>query len=164
MRPLCWNWKVTESLLFRRRRGLHHAYEATAGDRRAAFAIDDFGTRYTGLQSAQQLPLETMKIDQCFIRGIHLSPDLRALCNTIVAMARQNAFFAPLPKGIEEQGELEAMAAGGLRGRPGIFVSSTRSRRKSSSISCANGRREFPSFGFVSPCAPRDAEPLCAMA
>ena len=52
-------------------------------------AIDDFGTRYTGFNVLKQVPLDSMKIDRCFIHGIDRSPDMRALCLTIVAMARQ---------------------------------------------------------------------------
>jgi len=71
-------------------------------------AIDDFGTRYTGFNVLKQLPLDAMKIDQCFIRGIDHSPGMRSLCETIVAMARQ-LNLRTVAEGIEEQGELEVM-------------------------------------------------------
>ena len=71
-------------------------------------AIDDFGTRYTGFNVLKHLPLDTMKIDQCFIRGIDRSPGMRSLCQTIVAMARQLK-LRTVAEGIEEPGELEAM-------------------------------------------------------
>ncbi len=125
-------------------------------------AIDDFGTRYTGFNLLKQLPLETMKIDQCFIRGIHLSPDMRALCNTIVAMARQMR-LRTVAEGIEEQGELEAMRQAGCEAGQGFLF-----QHPVTSEEFVDFLREWParipSFGFVSPCAPRDAEPLCGMA
>jgi EAL domain-containing protein (putative c-di-GMP-specific phosphodiesterase class I) len=71
-------------------------------------AIDDFGTRYTGFNVLKHLPLDTMKIDQCFIRGIDHSPGMRSLCETIVAMARQLK-LSTVAEGIEEPGELEVM-------------------------------------------------------
>jgi len=71
-------------------------------------AIDDFGTRYTGFNVLKHLPLDTMKIDQCFIRGIDRSPGMRSLCQTIVAMARQLRLHT-VAEGIEEAGELEVM-------------------------------------------------------
>ena len=71
-------------------------------------AIDDFGTRYTGFNVLKHIPLDTMKIDQCFIRGIDRSPGMRSLCQTIVAMARQLNLHT-VAEGIEEQGELEVM-------------------------------------------------------
>lgn len=74
----------------------------------ARIAIDDFGTRYTGFNVLKHLPLDTMKIDQCFIRGIHHSPGMRSLCETILAMARQ-LNLRIVAEGIEEPGELEVM-------------------------------------------------------
>lgn len=71
-------------------------------------AIDDFGTRYTGFNILKHIPLDTMKIDQCFIRGIDRSPGMKALCQTIVAMARQLKLHT-VAEGIEELGELEVM-------------------------------------------------------
>ena len=71
-------------------------------------SIDDFGTRYTGFNVLKKLPIDTMKIDKCFIRGIHQSHDMRALCATIVAMARQMK-MQTVAEGIEELGELEVV-------------------------------------------------------
>ena len=70
--------------------------------------IDDFGTRYTGFNVLKHLPLDTMKIDKCFIRGVHRSSDMRALCETIVAMARQMK-LQTVAEGIEEAGEMEVL-------------------------------------------------------
>ena len=71
-------------------------------------AIDDFGTRYTGFNLLKRLPLDTMKIDRCFIRGIHQSADMRMLCSTIIAMARHMK-LRTVAEGIEEPEELEVM-------------------------------------------------------
>jgi EAL domain-containing protein (putative c-di-GMP-specific phosphodiesterase class I)/GGDEF domain-containing protein len=71
-------------------------------------AIDDFGTRYTGFNVLKKSPLDTMKIDQCFIRGIDQSQDMKSLCRTIVSMAR-HLKLRTVAEGIEEPGELEAL-------------------------------------------------------
>jgi diguanylate cyclase len=71
-------------------------------------SIDDFGTRYTGFNVLKQLPIDTMKIDKCFIRGIHQSHEMRSLCETIAAMARQMKLRS-VAEGIEEPGELEVV-------------------------------------------------------
>ena len=71
-------------------------------------AIDDFGTRYTGFNVLKHLPLDAMKIDQCFTRGIHHSAGMRSLCQTIVAMAGQLK-LRTVAEGIEEVGELKVM-------------------------------------------------------
>ena len=71
-------------------------------------AIDDFGTRYTGFNVLKHLPLDAMKIDQCFIRGIDHSPGMRSLCETILAMGRQLKLRI-VAEGIEEPGEFAVM-------------------------------------------------------
>ncbi len=74
----------------------------------ASIAIDDFGTRYTGFNMLRQLPLSSMKIDQCFIQGIDRSQEMQALCHTIVAMAR-HLKLQTVAEGIETPGELRVM-------------------------------------------------------
>ncbi len=71
-------------------------------------ALDDFGTRYTAFNMLKNLPLDAMKIDSCFVRGIHHSQDMRSLCDTIVAMARQMK-LRTVAEGIEETAEMEVM-------------------------------------------------------
>jgi len=83
-------------------------------------AIDDFGTRYTGFNVLKHLPLDTMKIDQCFIRGIHHSPGMQSLCRTIVAMATQ-LNLRTVAEGIEEQGELDMMREMGCEAGQGYL-------------------------------------------
>jgi predicted signal transduction protein with EAL and GGDEF domain len=71
-------------------------------------AIDDFGTRYTGFDLLRQLNLDAMKIDRCFVRGIDHSPEMRSLCETIVAMAKQLK-LRTVAEGVEELGELRVL-------------------------------------------------------
>jgi EAL domain-containing protein (putative c-di-GMP-specific phosphodiesterase class I) len=71
-------------------------------------AIDDFGTRYTGFNALRRIPVDSMKIDRCFIQGIDRSREARALCETIVAMARQLK-LRTVAEGVELQGEFEAL-------------------------------------------------------
>lgn len=99
--------EVTESMLLED--------EALFGDRLrqvcaagASVAIDDFGTRYTGFNLLRSLPLQTMKIDHCFVEGVDRSEEMQALCRTIVAMARQMR-LSTVAEGIETPGEFEVM-------------------------------------------------------
>lgn len=71
-------------------------------------AIDDFGTRYTGFNALRRIPVDAMKIDRCFIQGIDRSRETRALCETIVAMARQLK-LRTVAEGVELQGEFEVL-------------------------------------------------------
>lgn len=83
-------------------------------------SIDDFGTRYTGFNVLKKLHLNTIKIDQCFIRGIDLSQNMLSLCQTIVAMGRQLK-MRTVAEGIEELGELEAMRQVGCEAGQGYL-------------------------------------------
>jgi EAL domain-containing protein (putative c-di-GMP-specific phosphodiesterase class I) len=85
-------------------------------------AIDDFGTRYTGFNLLSRLPLDSMKIDRCFIRGIHQSFDMRTLCSTIMAMAR-HLKLRTVAEGIEEPEELDVMQQIGCDAGQGYLFS-----------------------------------------
>lgn len=109
-------------------------------------AIDDFGTRYTGFNVLKNLPLNTMKIDQCFIRGIDRSPDMRALCETIIAMGRQLK-LRMVAEGIEELGELTVLRRIGCEAGQGYLF-----QRPVSADRFTAFMREWPTrkreFGF----------------
>ena len=62
-----------------------------------------------------------MKIDQCFIRGIDRSHEMRALCQTIVAMARQLG-LRTVAEGIERRGELGALHEIGCEAGQGYLL------------------------------------------
>lgn len=71
-------------------------------------SMDDFGTRYTGFNALKGLPLNTMKIDKCFVHGVDRSTQAQSLCRTIVMMAR-HLKLGTVAEGIENIGELQIM-------------------------------------------------------
>jgi EAL domain-containing protein (putative c-di-GMP-specific phosphodiesterase class I) len=61
-----------------------------------------------------------MKIDRCFIHGIDRSPDMRAVCRTIIAMAR-HLKMRTVAEGVEDPGEVEALKEIGCDAAQGFF-------------------------------------------
>jgi EAL domain-containing protein (putative c-di-GMP-specific phosphodiesterase class I)/GGDEF domain-containing protein len=149
--------EITESLAFEDEE-LFTARMRQLKDIGVRIAIDDFGTRYTGFNVLKHLPLDTMKIDQCFIRGIDHSPGMRSLCNTIVAMARQLK-LRTVAEGIEEPGELEVMREIGCDAGQGFLF-----QRPVPADEFAEFLREWPErrhgFGFANARLMRVTNPL----
>jgi diguanylate cyclase (GGDEF)-like protein len=99
--------EVTESVIIE---GTSEAREAL--DQIAALgvnlAIDDFGTGYSGLAYLKRLPIDTVKIDQSFVRDLTIDPDDAAIVTAIVAMARSLAVDV-VAEGVETEEQLEEL-------------------------------------------------------
>lgn len=87
-------------------------------------SIDDFGTGYSSLNVLNKLPIDSLKIDQSFIRNIQADPNAETLVRLIIKMGRLFKFNL-IAEGIEEESQAEFLrenncliGQGYLFGRP----------------------------------------------
>ena len=90
----------------------------------ASIALDDFGTSYSSLNYLTQLPLDTLKIDQSFVRKLESSAQDATIVRTIISLAH-NLGLNVVAEGVETHSQLDFLTANGcdeiqgyLLGRP----------------------------------------------
>ncbi len=92
-------------------------------------AIDDFGTGYSSLSYLKTFPIDKLKIDQSFVRGIPKDEQDSAIVNAIVAMA--NALgLKTIAEGIEEETQAEALKKYGCQQGQGYLYARPLSEEK----------------------------------
>lgn len=69
-------------------------------------ALDDFGTGYSSLSYLQKFPINTIKIDQSFVRGLPGDPNNVSIVTAICAMA-QGLKMNLIAEGVEQPAQLE---------------------------------------------------------
>lgn len=92
--------EVTESLMVDDVEATISRMEALR-DLGITFALDDFGTGYSSLAYLKRLPLDVIKIDQSFVRGVLSDANDAAIVQTIIALAGSMGLDV-LAEGVEE--------------------------------------------------------------
>jgi diguanylate cyclase (GGDEF)-like protein/PAS domain S-box-containing protein len=70
-----------------------------------SISIDDFGIGFSSLNYLRQFPIDTLKIDQSFVKQIHHNPNDETIVKTIISMAH-NLNLNVVGEGIETQEQL----------------------------------------------------------
>jgi diguanylate cyclase (GGDEF)-like protein/PAS domain S-box-containing protein len=85
-------------------------------------SIDDFGTGYSSLGYLKRLDVDTVKIDQSFIRDCPHSHYGRAITDTIIALAH-HLHMNVIAEGVENHEQLKYLADKGCHEAQGYFIS-----------------------------------------
>ncbi|MDX1295118.1 MAG: EAL domain-containing protein [Sulfurimonadaceae bacterium] len=85
-------------------------------------AIDDFGTGYSSMTYLKQLPINTLKIDQSFVRELPENHEDAAIAKTIIALAR-GLKLKTIAEGVETLAQKDFLLDEGCPNIQGYFYS-----------------------------------------
>ena len=73
-------------------------------------SIDDFGTGYSSLAYLQQFPIDVLKLDRSFVRGMIANKDCAAIVASVIGMSQQLGLRV-VAEGIEHDDQLARLRA-----------------------------------------------------
>ena len=114
-------FEITESLLID---NVEETQEILASLHQRGFhiSIDDFGTGYSSLSYLKQFPIDTIKIDQFFLRNYPNDKSDIAIIESIIAIAK-NLNMSITAEGIENNQQLQFLSECGCHEAQGYYFS-----------------------------------------
>jgi diguanylate cyclase (GGDEF)-like protein/PAS domain S-box-containing protein len=113
--------EITESML------MHSADSVVAmmqefAEAGVMMSLDDFGTGYSSLSYLKRFPIDTLKIDQSFVRGIPHDGDDSAIATAIIGMAKALRLRV-IAEGVETQSQHDFLKDAGCDEIQGFWFS-----------------------------------------
>ena len=113
--------ELTESLILQRPEHVIRTMKALK-ETGITFSIDDFGTGYSSLSQLKRFPIDKLKIDQSFIRDIHVDDDDAAITKAIIALGR-SLRLEVVAEGVETDDQRAFLVEGGCHALQGYLIS-----------------------------------------
>ncbi|MBF0622977.1 MAG: EAL domain-containing protein, partial [Magnetococcales bacterium] len=85
-------------------------------------AVDDFGTGYSSLSYLKRFPIQTLKIDQSFVRELSADSEDAAIVSAIISLGK-NLKLNIVAEGVEEVTQLRLLRDWGCDQVQGYFIS-----------------------------------------
>ncbi len=102
--PECLELELTESILmdlYGQAMNIPHELKAMG----VGFSIDDFGTGYSSLNYLKRLPVNTLKMDQSFVRDLTSDANDAAIADAVIGLGH-GLNLNVLAEGVETEGQL----------------------------------------------------------
>lgn len=86
-----------------------------------SLAIDDFGTGYSSLSYITQLPVDTIKIDKCFVMPLAKSTGEQAICKAVLKLAK-SFNMQVVAEGVEDSESMALLTKWGCNFAQGYHI------------------------------------------
>ena len=86
------------------------------------FSLDDFGTGFSSFMHLQRLPIDLLKIDRSFVKGIDVAGSDRQLVNAMIDLGH-SLDLEVVAEGVEQRQQLDALRQMGCDQVQGFFIS-----------------------------------------
>jgi diguanylate cyclase (GGDEF)-like protein/PAS domain S-box-containing protein len=102
--PSCIELELTETFLLQDPNSTAKVLETLKG-LGVHFALDDFGTGYSSLSYMRRFPIDTLKIDQSFLRDVVSDSDNASIVQAVIGMGK-SLHMRVVAEGVETGGQL----------------------------------------------------------
>jgi len=121
LEPCCLELELTETFLMQDTMVTAAVLEALK-DLGVTLALDDFGTGYSSLSRLQRFPIDTLKIDQSFVRDLTTHADAAGIVSAVIGMGN-SLHMRVVAEGVETREQLTFLQERGCPEGQGYYFS-----------------------------------------